>query len=326
VSNRRDFITLLGGAAAWPLTARAQQPSMPVIGYLSAGSSETFAANLAVFRSSLADAGYVEGQTVAIEYRWAGDQHELLPEMANDLASRRVAVMYAVANASALAAKKATSTIPIVFFSGGDPVQLGLVDSLNQPGGNATGVTMFLNELVAKRLENLRELMPNVPLVGFLVNPNNPRARINISELETVARTVGQEIVVINASHERDFDAAFATLVQRRAGALLIDGDILFNDQRHRLIQLAARHNVPTSYQTRETVIEGGLMSYGPSIADGYRQGGVYVGRILKGTKPADLPVLRPTKFEFAINLKTAKALGLTVPPTLLVAADEVIE
>jgi putative ABC transport system substrate-binding protein len=322
--KRRQFITLIGGAAAGPLAARAQQPA--VVGYLSVGSPETFGAYLAVFRRTLAEAGYVEGQSVAIEYRWAEDQHERLPELAADLAAHRVAVLCAVANAPAVAASKATLTIPVVFISGGDPVELGLVDSLNHPGGNATGITMFLNELSAKRLEMLRETVPNISLVAFMVNPTNPRTQINVSELQAAARVAGQEIVVVNASHERDFDAAFETLVQRRADALLVDGDVLFNDRRDRLVELAARHRVPAIYQARETAIAGGLMSYGPSIADGYRQLGIYVGRILKGTKPADLPVLRPTKFDLVINLKTAKALGLDVPPTVLARADQVIE
>ena len=323
--RRREFIGGLGASAAWPQTARAQQ-SMPVIGYLSAGSPEIFAAYLVVFRRSLAETGFVEGQNLTMEYRWARGQLDRLPELAADLAGRQIAVLFAVANAPAVAAKKAISTIPLVFLSGGDPVQLGLVASLNRPGGNVTGVTMFLNELAAKRLELLREMVPNASLVAFMVNPTNPRAKINTSELQTAARVAGQEILVVSASHEREFDAAFARLAQRRAGALLVDGDVLFNARRDQLIQLAALHRVPTSYQARESAVAGGLMSYGPSLPEMYRQAGVYVGRILKGTKPADLPVLQPTKFELVINLKTANALGLTIPPTLLGRADEVIE
>jgi putative ABC transport system substrate-binding protein len=322
--GRREFIAGIGSAAALPLVARAQQPLVPVVGYLSPGSPETFRMFLAVFRRGLAEAGYVEGENVTIEYRWAGDQYERLPELAASLAAHRVAVLCAVANASAVAAKRATSSIPIVFASGGDPVELGLVESLNRPGGNATGITMFLNELSAKRLEKLRKLMPNILRVAFMVNPTNPRAHINASELQAAARVAGLEMVVVNASHERDLDAAFETLV--RADALLIDGDILFSDQRDRLVELASRHAVPVMYGGREYVEAGGLMSYGPKLLDAIRQIGIYTGRILKGEKPTDLPVMRPTLFEFVINLKTAKALGLTIPETLLATADEVIQ
>jgi putative ABC transport system substrate-binding protein len=324
--RRREFIAALGSAAAWPVVARAQQTPVPVVGYLSPGSPETFGMHLAVFRRALAEAGYVEGQSVALEYRWAGDRYERLPELAADLVAQRVAVLCVVANASAVAARRATSSIPIVFTSGGDPVELGLVDSLNRPGGNATGITMFLNELSAKRLEKLCELVPSISRVAFMVNPTNPRARINASDLQAAARLAGLEIVLFNTSHERDFEEAFETLVQRRADALLVDGDVLFNDGRERLVELAVRHRVPASYQARESVIAGGLMSYGPSIVDAYRQMAIYVGRILKGTKPADLPLLRPTKFDLLINLKTAKTLGLTIPETLLAIADEVIQ
>jgi ABC-type uncharacterized transport system substrate-binding protein len=323
--RRRHFIALVGGVVALPLTSRAQQ-HIPVVGYLSAGSPDSFAENLPAFRQGLADTGCVEGQNLTIEYRWSRDQPDRLPAFAADLVGRNVAVLYAVSNASAYAAKSATSTIPIVFLAGGDPVEIGLVASLNRPEANATGVTLFLNELAAKRLELLRELVPNVPVVAFMVNPTNPRAQVNIRELQAAARAVGQEILILNVSHEREFEAAFATLIQRKVGALLIDGDILFNDQRDRLIHFATRHRVPASYQVRESPVAGGLMSYGPSVPEGHRQGGRYVGRILKGEKPSDLPVLRPTKFELIINLKTAKALGLAVPEALLARADEVIE
>ena len=240
--------------------------------------------------------------------------------------SRKVTALYAVSNAAASAAKAATSTVPIVFLSGGDPVEIGLVASLNRPEGNATGVTLFLNELSAKRLELLRETVPNVAVIAFMVNPTNPRAKVNISELQAAARATRQDVLVVNVSYASELDAAFATLTQRGAGALLVDGDILFNAQRDRLIRLAERHHLPASYQVRESAVAGGLMSYGPNLPDAHRQAGVYVGRILKGEKPSDLPVLRPTKFELVINLKTAKALGLEIPPTLLALADEVIE
>ena len=325
--RRREFISLLGGAAAaWPIGARAQNTAIPIVGYLSAGSSDSLTAYPAVFRRSLAEAGYVEGQNVEIEYRWAEDQPDRLLALATELVSRKVTVLYAVSNAAAYAAKAATLTIPIVFLSGGDPVEIGLVASLNRPEGNATGVTLFLNELAAKRLELLREALPSVAVIAFMVNPTNPRAKVNTSELQAAAQAARQNILIVNVSHESEFDAAFATLTQRGAGAILVDGDILFSSQRDRLVQLAERHHLPASYQVRESAVAGGLMSYGPSLPDAHRQAGVYVGRILKGEKPSDLPVLRPTKFELVVNLKTAKALGIDVPPTLLARADEVIE
>ena len=325
--KRREFITLLGGAAAaWPLVARAQNTAIPIVGYLSAGSSDSPTAYPAVFRRSLAEAGYVEGQNVEIEYRWAEDQPDRLLALATELVSRKVTVLYAVSNAAAYAAKAATLTIPIVFLSGGDPVEIGLVASLNRPEGNATGVTLFLNELAAKRLELLREALPSVAVIAFMVNPTNPRAKVNTSELQAAAQAARQNILIVNVSHESEFDAAFATLTQRGAGAILVDGDILFSSQRDRLVQLAERHHLPASYQVRESAVAGGLMSYGPSLPDAHRQAGVYVGRILKGEKPSDLPGLRPTRFELVINLKTAKALGLDVPLHLQQLADEVIE
>jgi putative ABC transport system substrate-binding protein len=325
--KRREFITLIGGgAAAWPVVARAQNTAIPIVGYLSAGSSDSLTAYPAVFRRSLAEAGYVEGQNVEIEFRWAGDQPDRLLALATELVSRKVTVLYAVSNAAAYAAKAATLTIPIVFLTGGDPVEIGLVASLNRPEGNATGVTLFLNELAAKRLELLREALPSVAVIAFMVNPTNPRAKVNTSELQAAAQAARQNILIVNVSHESEFDAAFATLTQRGAGAILVDGDILFSSQRDRLVQLAERHHLPASYQVRESAVAGGLMSYGPSLPDAHRQAGVYVGRILKGEKPSDLPVLRPTKFELVINLKTAKALGLDVPLHFQQLADEVIE
>ena len=324
--GRREFITLVGGVVAWPVAARAQQPGMPVIGYLSPGSPDSFVVNLAIFRRTLAEAGYVEGQNVTIEYRWSRDQPDRLPPLATELVGRKVTVIYAVANAAAYAAKAATSTVPIVFLSGGDPVEMGLVSSLNRPEGNASGVTLFLNELAAKRLQLLREIVPNVAVIAFMVNPTNPRAKLNTSELQAAARIAGQDIVILNVSHESEFDEAFTTLMQKGAGALLVDGDILFNDQRDQLVKLAARHKVPASYQVRDSAIAGGLMSYGPNVSDGHRQASLYLSRILKGEKPSELPVLRPTKFDLVINLKTAKALGLQVPVQLQQLADEVIE
>ena len=324
--RRELFITLLGGAAVWPVAARGQHAAIPIVGYLSAGSSDSLTAYPAVFRRSLAEAGYVEGQNVEIEYRWAEDQPDRLLALATELVSRKVTVLYAVSNAAAYAAKAATLTIPIVFLSGGDPVEIGLVASLNRPEGNATGVTLFLNELAAKRLELLREALPSVAVIAFMVNPTNPRAKVNTRELQAAAQAARQNILIVNVSHESEFDAAFATLTQRGAGAILVDGDILFSSQRDRLVQLAERHHLPASYQVRESAVAGGLMSYGPSLPDAHRQAGVYVGRILKGEKPSDLPVLRPTKFELVINLKTAKALGLDVPLHLQQLADEVIE
>src|SRR6516164_11177585 len=323
--RRRQFVTLLGGAAAaWPLAARAQHGAIPIVGYLSGGSSDSLTAYPEVFRRSLAEAGYVEGQNVEIEYRWAGDQPDRLPALATELVSRKVTVLHAVSNAAAYAAKAATSTVPIIFQTGGDPVEIGLVASINRPEGNATGVTLFLNELAAKSLELLREALPSVAVIAFMVNPTNPRAKVNTSELQAAAQTARQNILIVNVSHEREFDAAFATLTQSGAGALLVDGDILCSSQRDQLVQLAERHHLPASYQVRESAVAGGL--YGPSLSDAHRQAGVYVGRILKGEKPSDLPVQRPTKFELVINLKTARMLGLTVPPTLLAIADEVIE
>jgi putative tryptophan/tyrosine transport system substrate-binding protein len=326
--RRREVITILGGAAAaWPLgAARAQQPAMPVIGYLSSGSPAVFAELLAAFRQGLKETGYVEGQNVAIEYHWAEGRFDRLPHLAADLVQRRVALITTTGVTSSLAAKAASSTIPVVFLSQGDPVKEGLVASFNRPGGNATGMSLLTGPLVAKRLELVRQLVPGDGRVAYLMNPRAPEAEFYLGELQTAARTIGQQIIVVDASREHDIDSAFGTLVQQRAGSLIVSTDGYLFSRRDQIIALAARHKIPTVYDRREFVAVQGLISYGTHLADAYRQNGVYAGRILNGEKPADLPVVQPTKFELVINLKTAKALGLEVPPTLLARADEVIE
>jgi putative ABC transport system substrate-binding protein len=324
--KRREFITLVGGAAvAWPLTARAQQ-SAPIIGFLNSASPAAFAHFVAAFRRGLNETGYVEGQNVAIEYRWAQSQLDRLPGMASDLVRSQVAVIAATGSpAVAHAAKAATTSIPIVFLTG-DPVRDGLVASLNRPGGNATGMGLFADVLAAKRLELLRELVPNSAVVGLLVDPGSPEATPQLSDAEAAARAIGQQIAVLSAGSEAEIDRAFVTLAEQRVGTLLVLGSAFFTSQRDKIVALAAQYRLPAIYEWREFSTAGGLISYGTSLADAYRQVGVYAGRILKGEKPADLPVLQPTKFELVINLKTAKSLGLTVPNKLIALADEVIE
>jgi putative ABC transport system substrate-binding protein len=324
--RRREFITLLGSATAWPLTARGQQPTVPVIGFLSSGTPAGLAHLAAAFREGLTETGYVEGQNVAIEARWAEGQYDRLPVLAADLVRRQVTVLAATTTPAALAAKRATSTIPIVFTLGADPIAIGLVDSLSRPSGNVTGVNNYLSDLGAKRLELLRELVPSAAVIGVLVNPNFPDAESQTKDVKEAARKLGQQVQIVNANSESDFDRAFSTFVQLQARVLLVTVDPFFNSRRERLIALAALHKIPAMYFGREFVLAGGLMSYAANLADGYRQAGIYVGRILKGAKPADLPVVQPTKFELVINLKTAKALGLTVPLIMQMTADEVIE
>jgi putative ABC transport system substrate-binding protein len=322
--NRRTFITLLGGAAAWPLGALAQQPAMPVIGFLHSASATAFAASLAAFRKGLSEAGYVEGQNVAI----AEGQNDRLPALAAELVRRRVAVIVTPGSTAAtLAAKAATATIPIVFIIGADPVKIGLVASLNRPGGNATGINDFGVEIGAKRLGILHELLPGAARFALLVNPDNPFiTETFVTELQTAASAIGRQIEVVTASTNGDIDTAFAKLVKKRADGLLISPDALFVTRRVQLITLAVRHGLPALYHRRELAEAGGLMSYGSDLSDQYRQTGVYVGRILKGEKPAEMPVQLPTRFEFVINLQTAKTLGIEIPATLLARADEVIE
>jgi putative tryptophan/tyrosine transport system substrate-binding protein len=327
--RRREFITLLGGtAAAWPVAARAQQPAMPVIGLLSSQSPDGLGDRLRGFHSGLKDTGYVEGESVAIEYRWADNQIDRLPALAAELVRRRVAVIVTTGGpAPAFAAKVATTTIPIVFAVPEDPTRLGLVSSLARPGGNLTGVNFFATELTAKRLELLRELVPAATRVAVLVNPANAAdAGPQLRDVEPAARAMGLQIQVLNASTSREIDAVFATFVRERPDALFVGGDPFFTSRRVQLATLVARYAIPATFSSRDIAEAGGLMSYGANIPYAWRQAGIYAGRILKGAKPADLPVVQSSRFDLVINHQTARLLGLTVPPTLIVTADEVIE
>jgi len=325
--GRRKFLATLGVAAAWPLAARAQQHASPVIGLLSSRSRAVDAPIIAVIRQGLNETGFVDGQNVAFDYRWAEGQYDRLAGLAADLVHRQVAVIVTIGGeVSAVAAKAATATIPIVFATGADPIRGGLVTSLHRPGGNITGVSTFQVEMEPKRLELVRELLPHAKTAAVLVNPNNPTAEIRLNDIQTAARSVGQEINILNASTIRDIDAAFAKLAQMRADALLVASDPFFFTRAAQLVVLAARHAIPSLYSRREFAAAGGLMSYTANYDESYRLLGAYAARILKGEKPGDLPIQRPTRFELVINLSTAKALGLEIPPTLLARADEVIE
>ena len=326
--KRREFLGVLGGAAAgWPLAARAQQPALPVVGFIRDGSSDANARNVAAFRKGLNETGYVEGQNVTVEYYWLEGQYDRLPALMADLVRRQVAVIAAPGTGLALAAKAATATIPIVFSVGDDPVRLGLVASLARPGGNATGINFFVNEVTAKRLRLLHDLVPKAVRIAVLLNPANATvAESTLREAQKAAPTIGLQIQILNASTIAEIDAAFATLARERPDALLVAGDAFLTSRRVQIATLTARGRIPTAYAIRDPVVAGGLMSYGTDIADAFQQAGIYTGKILNGTKPADLPVLQSTKFEFVINLQTARALGIEVPPGLLSIADEVIE
>jgi putative tryptophan/tyrosine transport system substrate-binding protein len=322
--RRRQVIRLLGGAVAWPFAARAQQPAMPVIGFLSTKAPDDTPHLLSAFRQGLKETGFVEGQNVTIEYRFANYQNERVPALTADLVRRQVAVIFTPATPAAIVAKAATTSIPIVFEIGGDPVRLGLVNKLNQPGGNVTGVTQLNNEVAPKRLELLHELVPKATIMGYLINPAD--LNVETTEIETAARNFGVELHVLMASSERDFGEVFAKLGQLRAGGLVIGASAFFVAKQEQLAALAVRHSVPAVFENRQFTIAGGLMSYGSSLTDAYRLAGIYTGRILKGEKPSELPVERATRIEMYINLKTAKALGLSIPPPLQARADELIE
>jgi putative tryptophan/tyrosine transport system substrate-binding protein len=324
--RRREFITLLGAAAAWPLAARAQQPAMPVIGMLLSGSRASTDRTLRAFHRGLAESGYMEARNVAVEYRWAEDRNERFPQLAADLVQRGVSVIAAIGSPAVVAAKATTATIPIVFYVGVDPVSFGLVESLNRPGGNLTGVTNFSLQMGPKRLELLADLLGSRKVVGILLNPRRDRSETELQDLLQAAHTLGFQPHVLYAGADQEFEAVFATLTRLGAGGLAISGDPFFNTRAEHLGALSLKHALPTIYQAREFTAAGGLISYGSSFAELYRLAGVYAGQILKGENPADLPVQQPTKLELVINLKTAKALGLDVPPTLVARADEVIE
>jgi putative tryptophan/tyrosine transport system substrate-binding protein len=324
--KRREFITLLGGAAAWPLAAAAQQPAMPVIGYISSLTQADSVHFDAAFRRGLSEMGYVEGQNVRIEYRWVTDRYSPLPAIATDLVQRQVAMIGAFGPPAVLAAKAATATIPIVFVTGADPIKFGFVASFNRPGGNITGIWMVSTVLAQKRMQLIRELLPKAELIALLVNPTSPVAEPQTRDAQAAADALGLKLSVLSAVTENDFDQVFATVVQQRADALFISADPFLSSRRERLVALAARHAIPTLYEIREFAEAGGLMSYGTVLREGYYKGGIYAGRILKGVNPADLPVEQVNKLELVINLKTAKALGLQIPDKLLAVADEVIE
>jgi putative ABC transport system substrate-binding protein len=325
--RRRDFITLLGGAAAWPVVAWAQQPALPVVGYLSDQSADDYSKDAIIpFLQGLKETGYVEGQNVEVDYRYAENQPDRLPALAADLVGHRVVVIATSGTPAALAARAATATIPIVFYTSGDPVALGLVASLNRPGGNVTGSANLGAELAPKRLQLIRELVPNAARFGVLADPDFPASQSTIAELLAAARTLGLQLIIAYARTDSDLEPAFATFSQQHVGAILVGNSTLYNRRMEQLAALAARHGLPANFPWREYALAGGLMSYGSSLGYGYQQLGIYTGRILKGEKPADLPVQQVTKINLAINLKTAKALGLTVPPALLARADEVIE
>jgi putative tryptophan/tyrosine transport system substrate-binding protein len=324
--RRREFIAVLGGAASWPLAMRAQSSAKTVIGFLNSGSAEAFAPYVAAFRAGLAETGYDENRGLVIEFRWADGDYSRLPDLAKELVQRKVSLIVATGGMpSAQSARAATASIPIVFTTGFDPVGMGLVSSLNKPGGNLTGVAFLASELSAKRIDILRQLVPSSPITQ-LVNPTNPNSATELADARAAAEIAGQSVRALNVSSERDLDDLATNFARERPDALLVAGDPLFVTHRYRIIALTARYAVPAIYSERQIVRDGGLLSYGASIADGYRQAGVYAGKILNGAKPAELPILRPTKFELVINLKTAKALGLTVSPALLALADEVIE